>query len=53
MGEKPNCDAWAEAKDYVDDFCFNEGYIHELLQSTTPAPGALHHWSDIGCHLIS
>ena len=53
MGEKPNCDAWAMTEDYVDLFCEKKGFIHELLQSTTPAPGGLHHWFDNGCHLIS
>ena len=53
MGEKPTCDLWDKnAQDYVDDFCFNKGIIHELLTSTTPTPEGLHHWTDQGCQLI-
>ena len=37
MGKKPNCDAWSE--NYVFDYCHNDGYIPELINSTTPAPG--------------
>ena len=51
MGKKPNCDAWAVS--WVDSFCKNEGFIHELHQSTTQAPGGFHDWEDLGCHLTS
>ena len=51
MGEKPTCDLWdGNAPFYVDRFCENRGFIHELL--TTPAPEGLHYWTDQGCHLI-
>ena len=53
MGEQPTCDLWDEtAKYYVDRYCENEGFIHDLAKTTTPTPEGLFQFSEQGCQLI-